>query len=120
MKRFFKAFVYSFEGLWYAFKSEPNFRFELVACIAVILLGIFFEITSVEWIICILCMGAVLAAELFNTAIETLTNLVSPHYHDLAKKTKDLASGAVLIAAICSAVAGLIIFVPYFITWLRA
>lgn len=117
MKRFFKAFVYSFQGLKYATKLEPNFQFELVCCVAVIVLGFVFDITAIEWMMCILCMAAVLVSELINTAIETLTNLVSPQYHELAKITKDVASAAVLVAAICSAAVGLIIFVPYFIQW---
>ena len=118
MKRFFKSFTYCFSGLRYAIVSEPNFRFELLSCMAVIAAGFILSITSLEWIICVLCMGAVLVSELINTAIESLTNLVSPEYHELAKKTKDLAAAAVLVSAISAAIAGLIIFVPYIITWI--
>lgn len=118
MKKFLKSFSYAFEGIGYAIKAESNIRLELAACLAVILCGVFFDITKAEWIICTLCMGFVLVGELFNTALETLTDLASPQYHDLAKKAKDVSAGAVLVAAICSAIVGFIIFVPYFRTWL--
>jgi len=118
MKRFLKSFTYCFSGIRYAMVSEPNFRFELLSCVAVIIAGFIFSIKPLEWIVCIFCMGAVLVTELMNTAIESLTNLVSPEYHELAKKTKDIAAAAVFVSAICSAVAGLIIFVPYIIAWI--
>lgn len=85
----------------------------------VVAAGCFFGITRWEWMICILCMGAVLVAELINTGIEALTDLASPDIHPLAGKAKDAAAGAVLVAASCSAVVGLIIFVPYITQWIN-
>jgi len=113
MKRFFKAFVYAAAGWRHAARSQPNFRFEMLACVGVIAAGFYFGITAVEWMFCVLCMGAVLAAELINTGMESLTDLVSPDIHPLAGKAKDAAAAAVLITAVCAAVVGLIIFVPY-------
>ena len=65
-----------------------------------------------EWCWITLAIGLVLLAEMFNTAIEYLTDLASPEIHPLAKKTKDVASGAVLIAALVAVVIGLLIFLP--------
>ena len=76
--------------------------------------SIYFNISTVEWCIVLLCFAMVLAAEAFNTAIERLVNLVSPDYHTLAGDVKDIAAGAVLICAIAAAIIGVIVFIPYF------
>ena len=78
----------------------------------VIAAGIFFRVSNTEWLVLTLTMTLVMAAEGFNTALEFLTDLVSPNYHELAGKTKDVAAGAVLITAIGAIVIGMIIFVP--------
>lgn len=65
-----------------------------------------------EWIAVSIVIGAVLAAEAINSAIEALADLVSPEYNAAIKKTKDLAAGAVLITAIAAAIVGFIIFLP--------
>ena len=76
-------------------------------------MGYFFEITKIEWIAIFLCIGLVLTAESLNTSIEYLTDLVTKDYHELAKKTKDAAAGAVLISAVIACFIGLYIFIPY-------
>ncbi len=111
--RFFKSFLFAGKGIAYAFRSQPNFRFEVLSAFAVFTAGCFFQITAAEWIICILCIALVLFAELVNTALETLTDLVSPEYNPLAGKAKDLAAASVLVTAVLAAVVGLLIFVPY-------
>ena len=65
------------------------------------------------WMIIILCIGVVIAAELFNTAIEKLVDLVSPQQHPVAGQVKDIAAGAVLVCAATAAIIGLIVFIPY-------
>ena len=88
-------------------------RLHVLSAIGVILLGFIFQVTKLEWCLLAGSIGLVITAEIFNTSIETLTNLVSPEHHPLAGKTKDLAAAAVLIAAITAAIVGLIIFIPY-------
>lgn len=117
MKRFIKAFGFAWNGLRQAFRTEPNFRFELLCAFLVVFLGFYFQLSKYEWVACVFCIGIVLLTELMNTAIESLTNLVSPGYHELAKNAKDLAAAAVLLAAFCALVVGLIIFVPHCIVW---
>ena len=97
------------------FRSEPNMHLHVLASIVVFVMAYRFEVTRTEWCLLVFCVGLVWMAEIFNTSIETLTNLVSPEYNVLAGKTKDLAAGAVLMAAITTAVVGLIIFVPYWV-----
>ena len=78
----------------------------------VILMGIFLKISSLEWIICVFCFIIVIAGELFNTAIETIVDMVMPYKNDKAKIAKDISAASVLILAIGSAIIGLIIFIP--------
>ena len=112
MRRFLKSFGYSFEGISHAFKFEPNFRFHLAALILVCLLGWYLRLSQSEWLWIIAVSAVVIMAELFNTAIEVLVDLVSPEIHPKAKIIKDVASAAVLVAAIFAALVGLIIFIP--------
>lgn len=80
--------------------------------ILVIFFSFLLQISTLEWLIVIFCIGLVLTAEIFNSAIEVLTDIVSPESNPRAGLVKDMAAGAVLIAAITSAIIGLIIFVP--------
>jgi diacylglycerol kinase len=86
-----------------------------IASVMVLAAGFIFDITLTEWCLLMGCIGLVVTSEIFNTAIETLTDLVSPEHNPLAGKTKDLAAGAVLVAAITAAIIGTIIFLPYLI-----
>ena len=93
-------------------QSEPNAKIHVVAAVAVGVLAWTFKASSAEWCFLILGMMAVGITEALNTAIECLTDLVSPEFHPLAGKVKDISAGAVLIAAIGTAVVGAVIFVP--------
>ena len=75
--------------------------------------GLALDIRPLEWVAVLLCMGLVIGAELFNTAIERLVDLVSPQWHPVAGRVKDIAAGAVLVCAVVSVAVGLIVFVPY-------
>jgi diacylglycerol kinase len=117
MIKFLKSFGYSFSGIAYAFKAEWNFRFHIIALLLVILAGWFFELSLNEWLWITAAAGIVLTAELFNTAIEVLVDLVSPGIHPKAKIIKDVASSAVLLSAITAFVIGLMIFIPKIIMY---
>src|SRR5258708_6936030 len=112
MKKFIRGFSYAFYGIWHAAATQLNFRVHLVAALMAVLLGYTLHISTGEWLWITLCIGMVLVAELFNTALEFLTDLVSPEYNKKAGLVKDVSAGAVLITAICALVIGLIIFVP--------
>ena len=92
--------------------KERNFRIELCFMILCIVLGFVFSISSVEWIVVILCFGLVLGGECFNTALEAIVDLASPQYHELARIAKDAAAGGVFLFSIASFVIGVIIFLP--------
>jgi diacylglycerol kinase len=78
----------------------------------VVCLGFFFSISHAEWLAIVFAIGIVIVAEAFNTAIEIDIDLTSPEYHPYARDTKDVAAGAVLLAAIMAAIIGIIIFLP--------
>lgn len=106
------SFRYAFAGLWYALRTQRNLRIHLSAAIIVVLLGALLGLSSVEWALLALTIGAVVVSELFNTVIEALVNLVSPERHPLAKVAKDVAAAAVLCMAIMAVAVGLAVFVP--------
>lgn len=112
MNKRIESFKYAFRGIVLVLKSEKNMLIHLIISILVLICGIFFQISTTEWMICLLCFGLVFSTEMINTAIETLVDLVSPNHHKLAGKAKDIAAGAVLVAAIFAAITGLIIFIP--------
>jgi diacylglycerol kinase len=112
MRKRINSFAYALRGIRLAVGSEVNIKIHLTVALLVVLCGFVFEISMTEWLVVFLCFGLVLAMEIMNTAIETVVDLVSPNQHKLAGKAKDLAAGAVLIAAIFAAICGLIIFLP--------
>lgn len=107
-----KSFTYAFQGWKVLINDEHNARIHLVAAIGAIVAGFVLNISPGEWIIIVMLIGLVFAAEAFNSAIEYVCNFISPQYHELIKKIKDLAALAVLFIAISAFVSGLIIFIP--------
>lgn len=106
------SFRYAFAGIALLIKTQANARFHLLAAAVVIVVAWYLEVSALEWAILALTIGTVLAAEGFNTALEFLTDLVSPDYHELAGKTKDVAAGAVLITAVAAIAVAACIFGP--------
>lgn len=112
MKRRIHSFKYAIRGIRMVIKSEKNMQIHLIVAVLVVIAGWFFNINTIEWMLCMLCFGLVFGAEMVNTSIENLVDLASPKKHELAGKAKDMAAGAVLISALFAAVVGLIIFIP--------
>lgn len=112
LKRRAASFGHALRGVWVALRSELHLQFHAVATVLVLGLGGYFQLSLTEWALVALAITSVWAAELFNTAIETLTNLASPGYHPLAGKAKDVAAGAVLLAALGAVVVGGLVFGP--------
>ncbi len=118
LKNRINSFRFAFKGIWTVFQSEPNAKIHLLAAILVVIAGIYFHLNSTEWALIVLAICVVWAAEAFNTALEHLTDLVSPDYHPLAGKAKDTAAAGVLLFAIGALVIGLIVFVPHILSLL--
>ena len=111
-KKLINSFKYAIQGILSSFKTERNMKIHIFIMILVIIAGFIIKINKYEWIACILCFAIVISGELFNTAIETVVDMVMPYKNDKAKIAKDIAAGAVLTLAIGAAVIGVIIFVP--------
>lgn len=118
-KNLIKSFKYAFEGLFTSLKTERNLKIHVSIMILVIICGVILKINIWEWLICVLCFGAVISAELFNTAIEATVNIASPEKNALAKLAKDVSASAVLVLAITSSIVGLIIFIPKIVSLIR-
>ncbi len=114
------SFYYAFRGIITAIKEERNMKIHVSIATLVVILGLLLTLSKIEWFSIIIIISLVISAEIFNTAIETVVNLVSPKYNELAKKAKDLSAGAVLVLAICSVIIGLIIFMPKFLLFFRS
>jgi diacylglycerol kinase (ATP) len=93
--------------------SQHNAWIHAIATVVVVILSVYFGLTRTEWCWIILAIISVWTAEALNTAFEFLTDVASPGIHPLAEKAKDVAAGAVLIAAIGSALIGLLVFGPH-------
>ena len=111
IRKFFKSFGYAIEGIVMTMR-EQNFRFHLLSAVIVMIAGLFTGLSIIEWIIIVLVITLVIGAEMFNTAIERVVDLVSPDYHPLAKQAKDIAAASVLVFAACSVIIGVLIFLP--------
>ncbi len=113
-----KSFNHAGRGVWVFLRTTHNAWVHIFFFILAIALGIFFDITHIDWLALVLAGGFVITAEAFNTAIEIDINLTSPDHHPYAKDTKDVAAGAVLISSITALVVGIIIFGHYFLEFL--
>jgi diacylglycerol kinase (ATP) len=109
----FRSFGYAIKGLKEFFSTQLNAWIEIAASLVVIIAGIYFDISANEWLAVIYCIGLVFTAEIINTSIEYLCNLVSPDFNPLVGKVKDLASAAVLVASIISLIVAVVIFWKY-------
>ncbi|MEY4936315.1 MAG: hypothetical protein RIS64_2674 [Bacteroidota bacterium] len=107
-----KSFGYAIQGIRVMFATQINAQIHLIAVVLVIAAGFWFHIRRLEWGLLLLTFGGVLTAEAMNTALEFLTDLVSPDHHPLAGKAKDVAAGAVLLTAIAAIGVGILIFLP--------
>ena len=112
-KKQLRSFGYAWKGIRCCIGKEQNLSFHLIATVVTVIAGFLLEITRIDWMIVILCIGVVIAAELFSSAIEKLVDLVSPERHPIAGQVKDIAAGAVLVCAATAAIIGLIVFIPY-------
>lgn len=106
------AFINAYNGVRHVVTSQRNARIHTLVTVIVLLVGILFHISNLEWIAIIFAIGFVWASECLNTGIEKLTDLVSPNYHALAKLAKDSSAAAVLFASMTAVAIGFIIFIP--------
>jgi len=107
-----KKFAYARQGFFSALRSEVNLRIHCVMAVLALIACFVLKVELWGCVAVLILIGLVLFAELFNTAIETVVDLVTPEYHPLAKRAKDIAAAAVLVLAVVAVVAGLAIYLP--------
>jgi len=118
LKQMFKSIGVAFDGIIDLVKSENNAKIHLISTIVVIIVGFKLQFLAIEWLWISLAIAGVWVAELINTAIEKLTDLVSPEINPIAKKVKDYAAGAVLVMAIWAIFVFCLISLPHLWMWL--
>ena len=111
-KRQVKSYRYAAKGVKYTLSTQVNIWIHLLIAMVVLVLAYLLHFTSNQFLILIITIGFVVVAELYNTAIEEMTNLLSPEYNQQAGVVKDVAAGAVLVSAITAAVVGAWLFIP--------
>lgn len=115
-KSFFHSLGYALNGLKTVLQTERNFRTHTVLTVAVTGVGLYYQVSQVEWALLILCITLMLAVEALNTAIEYLVDLwAGGVYNEQAKAIKDISAGACLVTATGTALTGLLILLPHFL-----
>jgi len=109
------SFKHAFHGIKGGVKEENNFKTMSVCFLLVIVANIVLQVTTVEWIVTLLCSGIVLSLELVNSAVEKTIDFVTDEIHALAGAAKDYSAGASLIMSVISFIIALIIYIPYVI-----
>ena len=107
-----KSVGYAFKGAVYLIRTEASIKIQVFIAIVVTIAGFYFDISKTEWLFQIICIGLVLSLEGMNTAIEYMADFVHPDQHKTVGNIKDIAAGAVLLAAISAAIGALVIYIP--------
>ncbi|MDG3582264.1 diacylglycerol kinase [Galbibacter pacificus] len=107
-----KSIGYAFKGAYLLIKTESSIQIQTVLAVLVTLAGFYFEISKTEWILQILTIALVISIEGLNTAVEKIADFIHPDHHYKIGFIKDIAAGAVFIAAISAIVVGCIIYIP--------
>jgi diacylglycerol kinase len=107
-----RSFKHAFSGWWFVISTQKNSWVHMIATICVIVLSLWLKLPARDWAILFVVIGMVWIAEFLNTALEAVVDLASPSHHPLAKVGKDVGAAAVLIAAMVSVIAGLLIMGP--------
>ncbi len=106
------SFFYAGRGIKYCFWQEQNFRIHILAIVVVSIAGLYFSISTTEWIFVTGCCTMMVVMEMLNTALEKMCDFVTKDFHPLIECIKDVSAGAVLVCAAGSATTGAIIFIP--------
>lgn len=104
---------YAIKGAWLLLKYEPSIQVQFVISILVCIAGYYFEITRTEWMFQLMAIGMVMSTEGLNTAIEAIADFIHPDYHSKIGHIKDVAAGAVFIAAFIAVIIAAFIYLPY-------
>ncbi len=113
------AFKNAWSGILRFFRLERNGKIQGVVAVVAVALALWLRISRLELVLVILCCGLVTGLEMMNSAIEKMCDFVKPDYDPRIGFVKDVAAGAVLWASLASAVAGVLIYLPYILALFR-
>lgn len=115
-KQLLKSIGHAINGFLLALKEEASAKIQSFIAIIAIIMGIYFQLPKIEWIMLVISIMAVLSAEVMNSAIENLADKITLEQDPFIKKAKDMGAGAVFVVAVGSLIVGCIIFIPKFIS----
>ncbi len=115
INRLIKSFGYSFRGLFKIFREEQNLQIQSLVAIIILILAAYMGIKPVEWCLVIMSISLVVLAEIINSALERVADVLKPRIHVYIKEVKDIMAAAVMISSISAVAVGLFVFVPYFL-----
>lgn len=107
-----RSIKYAFNGALALIKTESSIKIQVVFALLMTALGLYYNISTTEWIVQIMAIGLVITAEGLNTAIEKMADFIHPEHDNKIGLIKDISAGAVFIAAISASVIGLFIYFP--------
>ncbi len=111
-----KSFHYAIGGIRSVIISEPNFKIHIIAALIILTACWVLNLSALEWCLSILIISMVLVAEIINTTIENLCDLIQPEYNERIKVIKDISAAGVLIVSVAASIIGVILFLPKLIT----
>ena len=107
-----KSVGYAFKGALFLIRTESSIKIQVFIAIGITLAGFYFDISKTEWIAQTICIGLVMSMEGMNTAVEYMSDFIHPDRHKAIGRIKDIAAGAVFIAAVCAVIVASIIYFP--------
>lgn len=110
MRKQISSFGFALRGIWNTVKSESHMRFHMVAGVYVLMFSLFYNFSAEQYALLIILIASVLSAEIVNTCIEELCNLIADRYEPIVKFAKDAAAGMVLVLSIAAAIIAVIFF----------
>ena len=110
---FLESLTFALEGIYFAIRDNKNLRIHFIVTILVILASLYFKVMPLEFAILIVMIVLVISAEMVNTALEEVVDLITTEHRQSAKIAKDVAAGMVLVTSIGAALVGIIILYPY-------
>ncbi|MFK7834010.1 MAG: diacylglycerol kinase [Winogradskyella sp.] len=109
-----KSLGFAFKGMLILIKTEASIKVQLFVAIVITIVGFYFDISRIEWMVQWVIIGLVMSLEGMNTAIEYIADFIHPEYHKKIGLIKDVAAGAVFIAAMVSVIIACLIYIPKF------
>lgn len=107
-----KSVGYAFKGALFLIRTESSIKIQVIIAIGITIAGFYFDISKTEWIAQTFCIGLVMSMEGMNTAMEYMSDFIHPDRHKAIGRIKDIAAGAVFIAAVCAVVVAILIYFP--------